>query len=93
MLAAAVTSVTNLLGQIATLIINPVIVLGFVVATIFLFYGIIQMICGADSSDLDKKRSNVIYGIVGLLIMFSVYGILRIVIATFGLPCTLFFCL
>ncbi len=54
-----------LLGKIATLIINPLIILGFVVATIFLFYGIVEMIWGADSSKIDEKRNNVMYGVVG----------------------------
>lgn len=85
------TSVTGLLGKIATLIINPLIVLGFTLATIVLFYGIIQMIAGADSSDLDKKRSNVIWGVVGLFIMFSVYGILRLTLTAFGIAWPSFF--
>jgi len=92
MLAATITAVTDLLGQIATLILNPLIVLGFVVATIYLFYGIVQMIWGADGNDLDKKKTNVMYGVIGLFVMFSVYGILRIVLATFDIPCQLFFC-
>jgi len=91
MLAATITAVTDLLGQIAILILNPLIVLGFVVATIYLFYGIVQMIWGADGNDLDKKKTNVMYGVIGLFIMFSVYGILRIVLATFDIPCELFF--
>jgi len=85
-------SITQLLGKIANLILNPLIVLGFVVATIYLFYGIVEMIWKSDSNDLDKNRNNVKYGIIGLFIMFSVYGILRIVLATFNIPCELFFC-
>lgn len=85
-------TVTDLLGKIATLILNPLIVLGFVVATAFLFYGIVEMIWKSDSSDLDKTRNNVKWGIIGLFIMFSVYGILRLALATFGIPCSGFFC-
>ena len=86
-------TIQTLLGKIAIFIINPLIVLGFVVATVFLFYGIVEMIWKADSSDLSKKRDNVKYGVVGLFIMFSVYGILRLVLATFGIPCGgRFFC-
>lgn len=86
-------TVKLLLGKIATLIINPLIVLGFVVATVVLFYGIVQLIWGAGGADLQKRKSAVTYGIVGMFIMFSVYGILRIVLATFDIPCGgLFFC-
>ena len=85
-------AITELLGKIATFIINPIIVLGFVIATIYLFYGIAEMIWKADSSDLGKNRKNVMYGVIGLFVMFSVYGILRIVLATFDIPCKGFFC-
>jgi hypothetical protein len=78
-------TITDLLGKIATYILNPLIILGFTIATIFLFYGIAEMIWKADSSDLDKSRNNVKWGIVGLFIMFSVYGILRLVLTTFGI--------
>lgn len=84
-------SVTNLLGKIATLILNPLIILGFVIATIFLFYAIAKMIWAADSSDLDKNKKDVMYGILGLFIMFSVYGILHLVLATFGISAPSFF--
>lgn len=85
-------SITTLLGKIATYIINPVIVLGFVISTIFLFYGIAEMIWKADSSgDLEKTRSNVKWGIIGLFIMFSVYGILHLVLDSLGIPYPGFF--
>jgi hypothetical protein len=86
-------SITDLLGKIADYILNPLIILGFVIATIFLFYGIAEMIWKADSSDLNKNRNNVKYGVIGLFIMFSVYGILRLVLNTFGIDCGgMFFC-
>lgn len=85
------TSVINLLTKIAALIINPLIVLGFVVATIYFFYGIVQLIWGADESDLDKRKANVTYGLIGLFIMFSVYGILRLVLNTFNIAWPSFF--
>lgn len=89
----AQSTVKNLLGKIAVLIINPLIVLGFVVATVYLFYSIVKLIWGADQGDLDKRKSAVIYGVVGLLVMFSVFGILRLIIETFGIDCNgLFFC-
>lgn len=84
--------VKDLLGKIANLILNPLIILGFTVATIYLFYGIAEMIWKSDSKDETSKK-NVMYGVIGLFIMFSVYGILSLVLNTFHIPCgTLFFC-
>ncbi len=78
--------VKELLSDIVRLIVNPIIVLGFVVATIYLFYGIVKLIWGADGNDLETNKKSVMYGIVGMFIMFSVYGILRIVLVTFNIP-------
>ncbi len=84
--------VKDLLGKIADLVLNPLIILGFVVATIYLFYGIAEMIWKSDSKDETSKK-NVMYGVIGLFIMFSVYGILSLVLNTFHIPCgDLFFC-
>lgn len=91
MLAAVILSVTDLLGKIAVQILNPLIILGFVIATAFLFYGIAEMIWKSDSSDSDKNKKNVMYGVVGLFIMFSVYGILHLVLDSFGISWPSFF--
>jgi hypothetical protein len=82
----------TLLNKIAEFILNPLIILGFVIATAYLFYGIVQMIWGAaDGADLEKNRKNVMYGIIGLFVMFSVYGVLRLILATFGITPPSFF--
>lgn len=85
------TSITLLLNKIAQYFINPIIILGFVIATIYLFYAIAQLIWGADTGDLEKNKKNVMYGVIGLFIMFSVYGILNIVLKTFGINWPSFF--
>ena len=79
---------TALLGKIAIYIINPIIVLGFVVATIVFFWGIVKFIWKADSdTDREEGKQSILYGIIGLFIMVSVYGILRFVLNTFEIPC------
>ncbi|OHB12871.1 MAG: hypothetical protein A3G46_02510 [Candidatus Zambryskibacteria bacterium RIFCSPLOWO2_12_FULL_39_16] len=85
-------TINVLLGKIATLILNPLIILGFTVATIFLFYCIAEMIWKADDSGgLEKSKDNVKYGVIGIFVMFSVYGILRVILATFGITPPSFF--
>lgn len=76
-----------LLGKIASFIINPIIILGFVIATVIFFYGIAKFIWSADS-DADRKtgKDSIMYGVIGLFIMFSVYGILHLILDTFQIP-------
>lgn len=77
-------TVSALLARINTYILNPVIILGFVVATIVFFYGIAKFIWSADSdTGREEGKKSILYGIIGLFIMFSVYGIVAFIKATF----------
>lgn len=79
-------SVPVLIGRISTYILNPVITLGFVIATIIFFYGIVQFIWSADDdTKRETGKKSIIWGIVGLVVMFSVYGIIRFTLTTFGI--------
>lgn len=81
-----------LLQKIVNIIINPVIVLGFIIATIYFFITVIQFIASADNDgERQKNKDAVMYGVIGLFVMFSVYGILRFILATFNVPCSGFF--
>jgi NADH:ubiquinone oxidoreductase subunit 6 (subunit J) len=80
-------SVGALLAKINIYILNPVIILGFVVATIVFFYGIVKFIRTADSDTArEEGKKTILYGIVGLFIMFSVFGIVNVVLKTFDIP-------
>ncbi len=74
------------LNIINRLIINPLILLMFSVAVLVFFFGIFQMIANNESDESrEKGKQNMIYGILGIFIMVSVYGIIRFLLATFGL--------
>ena len=77
--------VTQFLFKINKFILNPVIVLGFVVASVILFYGIVQLIRSDSDDSREKSKDAVLYGVIGLFVMFSVYGIIGFVLKTFGL--------
>lgn len=76
----------ELLNRINEVILNPIIYLLFAVALLVFLWGIFQMINGAASDEARSKgRQNIMWGIIGMLIMVSVYGILNIVLNTFGI--------
>ena len=79
-------TLTGLLAKISNVIINPLVILGFVVATIVFFYGIIKFISNADDDASRKQgKDSIVYGVIGLVVMFSVFGILHFVLKTFGI--------
>jgi len=74
-----------LLTKIIDAIVNPIVGLMFGVALVLFLVGVVQFIQGADSPD---KRStgarHMVWGVVGLFIMVSVFGIMNIVCTTIG---------
>ena len=83
--AAIPPKVLTFVGNIYAAILNPIIVLLFALSFTYFMYGIVNFVWNGESADVrEKGRSGMIWGIVGMFIMFSVFGILRILINTFG---------
>jgi len=78
--------ITAFLKNVDKFILNPIILLLFAVATVYFMYGIIKYL-SLDPSDAKRAeaRDSIIWGLVGMLIMFSVYGIISFILATFGI--------
>ncbi len=68
------------LGKVTDAILDPVIKLLFAVAFIMFFWGVVEFLMKANSegNQEDGKR-HMLWGIIGLVIMFSVWGLLNIV--------------
>jgi hypothetical protein len=81
----AITSFPSFLQKVDQYILNPIILLLFAVATVYFIYGIVKYL-SLDPSDAKRKeaRDAIIWGLVGMLIMFSVYGLIGFVLTTFG---------
>ncbi|MFZ3020335.1 MAG: hypothetical protein WA051_02350 [Minisyncoccia bacterium] len=67
-------------------ILNPIITLGFAIAMLVFLWGIFEFVRNpADVENRKKGQKNILWGLVGLTIMFGVSGIIRIIAATFGI--------
>lgn len=81
-------SINSFLGKVNGYILNPIILLLFTLATLYFFYGIVQFL-RADADDKGtgriEARSAILWGLVGMFIMFSVYGIIGFVLDSFGI--------
>ncbi|MDQ3075719.1 MAG: pilin [bacterium] len=66
-------------------ILNPVITLLFAVAVVVFLWGVSQMILNADNDEAKTVgKSHILWGVIGMTIMFSVWGILNLVLRTIG---------
>lgn len=80
-LASGHTTVSLLLGKIQDQLLNPLINILFVLATVIFFWGIISYVIGSrgDQKRLDQGKQIMGWGIIGMAIMASAWGIVRII--------------
>ncbi len=65
--------------------INQAIALLFAVATLVFLFGVIQyVIAGGDEKKGATARSYMLYGIVGLAVMAAAWGLVNLLVNTFG---------
>ncbi len=85
-LVAYAATLDELLGKVNAKIVNPAIEFAFIVALVVFLFGVLEFIRGANSEEKRKKgRDHIMWGIVGFLIMFGVWGIIEILVNTFGI--------
>ena len=78
-------TLTDLLERINAYILNPIILLLFAVAMVVFIWGIVEFLASGEEGDARTRgKQNILYGIIGLFIMVSVYGIINVVLATLG---------
>ena len=72
--------IAQFLSNITTQIINPLIVFLFALGTLLFIWGIVLYILGSqgDEAKLEKGKKAILYGIIGMFIMASAWGIVRL---------------
>ena len=73
------------IGKISTNILNPIIAIMFALAAVYFFYGVAAYIWNPNNEEArEKGRKGMLWGIVGMFIMVSVFGIMRFLISSIG---------
>jgi hypothetical protein len=76
----------QIIGKFVTLILNPAIGVIFALAGLLFVWGIVQFLKGLQEGKVnDEGKQHMLWGVVGMLIMVSVFGILSLLSNTFGL--------
>ena len=79
-------SVAALVSRVNEFIINPLIVLLFAVATVVFLWGVSQFLFeSAMKGEQEDGKRHMLWGVIGMAIMISVYGILSLLDNTFQL--------
>ncbi|MCR4276082.1 MAG: hypothetical protein NUV90_01725 [Candidatus Parcubacteria bacterium] len=75
------------LGKVVVQIIDPIILLLAAVAFVVFLWGVFEFIAHAgDETKRKEGKSAILWGLVGLVIIFGAYGIINIALGTFNLP-------
>ncbi len=78
--AVDATVLGNTLSPIISNIVYPVLGLLFGVAVVVFVYGVLQMIIkGGDEDARSKGKMMILYGVLGLFIMVSAWGIIYLI--------------
>lgn len=83
--AAENPAVTSVISKINQFILNPIIGFLFALAFIFFFWGVAEFVLQADvESARAKGKQHMIWGLIGMFIMFATFAIIRIIANTIG---------
>ena len=75
------------LAKVVVEIINPIILLLAASAFIVFLWGMFEFIRNAgNETERIKGREAILWGLVGLVIIFGAYGIINFALGTFNLP-------
>jgi hypothetical protein len=78
------SQITGIINYVTCTISSSIIPLLFAVAMLVFFYGVVKyVIAGDGSDDREEGRWFMIYGVVGLFVMISVWGLVALISNTF----------
>jgi len=74
-----------LVTSIKDKIVDPIIYFLFALALLYFLYGVLEIIRNADSDEARKTgQQHVFWGVIGMTIMISFWGIMHLICRTFG---------
>ncbi len=75
----------KLIGNLIRYILNPIIAVMFGLAMVYFTYGVVKYIWNPESDDARAEgRQSMLWVIIGMAIMVSVFGIIRFIISSIG---------
>lgn len=79
-------TIVPFLNRAIDLILQPLVILLFALAVAYLLYNAVRFLSlEPGDKNRDEAWQAILWGLVGLTIMFSVYGIIRFTLNTFGI--------
>jgi hypothetical protein len=81
----AEASVVSLVKSVNKVVINPIIYFLFTLAAVIFLFGLFKYIANPDNENVRKDgKSHMLWGVIGLFVMISVFGIMNLILNTLG---------
>jgi hypothetical protein len=75
-----------LIAKLVQYVVNPAILVVFSFGLLMFVFGLVEFLYTlSKGGNVDKGRDHMLWGVVGMFIMVSVFGIIRLLSNTFGL--------
>jgi len=82
------TSAQDLINKVDYYVINPIIYVLFAFGLFMFVYGVVEFMHalskGGSKETLDQGRGHMLWGVIGMFIMVSVFGIMHLISNFFG---------
>ncbi len=83
--ATTPSPLVTFVGKVNRLIVNPLITLMFAAALVYFLYGVFEFYLSSNNAEARKTgQQHIMYGIIGMFVMFGVYAILALIQKTLG---------
>jgi len=82
--SANVANIGDIICRIGK-ILNQILPVLLVLGVVYFVWGVISYMIGADEEQKTKGKNKIIYGIIGFVVIISLWGIVSLVISGFGL--------
>lgn len=81
----AEASMKTLVNSIVDVLVNPLIIFIFALALVLFLYGVLKYLLNPENEEVRKtSKSHMLWGIIGMFIMVSVFGIMNLILNTIG---------
>lgn len=80
---AAVTNINDVFGLVRN-VLNAVIPIIISLAIVVFIWGVLKYVASGDAEKKEEGRNLMIWGIIAIFVMVSVWGLVNILIQTFG---------
>ena len=79
-------ALNSFLDKVVVQIVNPLILLLAACAFVVFLWGVFEFIANAgDETKRSEGKKAIMWGLIGLVIIFGAYGIINLALGTFGL--------